>query len=165
MCCGDTSTFFYFMKKSVSPAGMTHDLKRIYFTLLLPAVAGFIAVFVLQHFHLVDWNIPDIPPVVHPLVFIISVCFALAFPILYRTVFASQRRHQKYTAEAEWLKFERNLLYIALVTPYVCLIAQILKLPRFHLAGTILMALYAVYYYYPSKKRIDYEQRIFRVKA
>jgi MFS family permease len=153
------------MKKSVSPAGMTHDLKRIYFTLLLPAVAFFIAVFVLQHFHLVDWHIPSIPPVVHPLVFIISVCFAVAFPILYRTVFANQRRHQKYTAEEDWLKFERNLLYIALATPYVCLVAQILKLPRFHLAGTILMALYAVYYYYPSRKRIDYERRLFRVKA
>ena len=133
---------------------MTDDLKRIYFTLLLPAVAGFITVLVLQHFHLVDWNIQNIPP----------VCFAVAFPILYRTVFANQKRHQKNTAEEDWLKFERNLIYIALVTPYVCLIAQILKLPRFHLGGTIIMALYAVYYYYPSKKRIDYERRLFRVK-
>jgi hypothetical protein len=47
----------------------------------------------------------------------------------------------------------------------VSLIAQILQLPRFHLAGTIIMALYALYYYYPSKRRIDFERRIFRVKA
>ena len=144
---------------------MIHDLKRTYFILLLPAVAGFISVFALQHFHLVDWTPVSIPRVIHPFIFIVSVCFAVAFPILYRTVFANQRRHQKNTTEEDWLKFERNLLYIALVTPYVCLIAQILKLPRFHLGGTILMALYAVYYYYPSKKRIDYERRIFRVKG
>ena len=144
---------------------MTHDLKRIYFTLLLPAVAGFIAVYALQHFHLVDWKIPNIAPVIHPIVFIFSVCFAVAFPILYRTVFANKRRHQTTTAEEDWLKFERNLLYIALATPYVSLIAQILQLPRFHLTGTIIMALYALYYYYPSKKRIDFERRIFRVKA
>jgi hypothetical protein len=144
---------------------MTHDLKRIYFTLLLPAVAGFMAVFALQHFHLVDWNIPKTPPLVPPIIFIVSVCFAVAFPILYRTIFANKRRHQKNTAEEDWLKFECNLLYIALITPYVALVGQILLLPRFHLAGTILMALYAVYYYYPSKKRIDYERRIFRVKG
>jgi hypothetical protein len=144
---------------------MTHDLKRTYFTLLLPAVAGFIAVFALQHFHLVDWNIPQITPVLPPLIFILSACFALAWPIFYRTVFANKRRHQTNTAEDDWLKFERNLLYIAMATPYLSLIAQILQLPRFHLAGTIIMALYAVYYYYPSKKRIDYERRIFRVKA
>mgnify|MGYP001816025099 FL=1 len=144
---------------------MTHDLKRTYFILLLPAVAGFVLIFALQHFHLVNFNISQIPPVLYPVIFIASVCFAVAFPIFYRTVFANKRRHQTHTAEEDWLKFERNLLYIALVTPYVCLIAQILKLPRFHLGGTIIMALYAVYYYYPSKKRIDYERRIFRVKA
>ena len=143
---------------------MTRDLKRIYFILLLPAVAGFIAIFVLQYFYQADWNIPNIPRLIHPIVFIISVCFAVAFPIFYRSVFASKRRHQTHTAEEEWLKFERNLLYIAMTTPYVSLVAQILKLPRFHLAGTIIMALYAVYYYYPSKRRLDFERRIFRVK-
>ena len=144
---------------------MAHDLKRIYFTLLLPAVAGFILIFVLQHFHLVSFNIPQIPPVLYPIIFIASVCFAVALPIFYRTVFANKRRHQTRTAEEDWLKFERNLLYIAMVTPYVALIAQILQLPRFHLAGTVIMALYAVYYYYPSKRRIAFERRIFRVKA
>ena len=144
---------------------MTHDLKRTYFTLLLPAVAGFILIFILQHFHLVNFNISQIPPVLYPIIFIASVCFAVALPIFYRTVFANKRRHQTHTAEEEWLKFERNLLYIAMATPYITLIAQILKLPRFHLGGTIIMALYAVYYFYPSKKRIDYERRIFRVKG
>ncbi len=143
---------------------MTQDLKRIYFTLLLPAVAGFIAVFTLQYFHLVDWNIPTIPSVIPAIFFITSVCFAVALPIFYRTVFANKRRQQTHTAEEDWLKFERNLLSIAMTTPYVSLIAQILQLPRFQLAGTIIMALYAAYYYYPSKRRLDFERRIFRVK-
>jgi hypothetical protein len=144
---------------------MAHDLKRTYFTLLLPAVAGFILIFVLRHFQLVRFNIPQIPPILYAIIFIASVCFAVALPIFYRTVFANKRRHQTHTAEEDWLKFERNLLYIAMATPYVALIAQILQLPRFHLGGTIIMALYAVYYYYPSKRRIEYERRIFRVKA
>ncbi|MGD8520032.1 MAG: hypothetical protein PVF56_02705 [Desulfobacterales bacterium] len=143
---------------------MTYDLKRTYFTLLLPAVAGFIISFVLQHFQLVDWTIPRFTAILPPAIFIVSVCTALALPILYRTVFANNVRHQTSTAEKDWLKFERNLLYIALATPYVGLIAQILQLPRFHLAGTIIMALYAVYYYYPSKKRITFDRRVFRVK-
>jgi Ca2+/Na+ antiporter len=143
---------------------MTQGLKRTYFALLLPAVAGFILIFVLQHLHLIRFKIFQIPPVLSPIIFIVSVCFAVALPIFYRTVFANKRRHQTNTAKEDWLKFERNLLYIALATPYVSLIAQILQLSRFHLGGTIIMALYAIYYYYPSKKRIDYEQRLFRVK-
>ena len=143
---------------------MAHDLKRTYFTLLLPAVAGFILIFVLQHSHLVSFNIPQIPPILYAIIFIASVCFAVALPIFYRTVFANKRRHQTRTAEEDWLRFERNLLYIAMATPYVALIAQVLRLPRFHLGGTIIMALYAVYYYYPSKRRLKFERRIFRVK-
>lgn len=144
---------------------MTHGLKRTYFTLLLPAVAGFILIFVLRNFQLVRFNIPQIPPILYPIIFIASVCFAVALPIFYRTVFANKRRHQTRTAEEDWLKFERNMLYIAMATPYVALIAQILQLPRFHLGGTVIMALYAVYYYYPSKRRIEFERRIFRVQA
>jgi hypothetical protein len=143
---------------------MIPDLKRTYFTLLLPAVAGFILVLVLEHFQLFEWNIPRIPSVVPPIVFIASVCFAMAFPILYRTLFANKRRHQTHTNENDWIRFERNLLYIAMAAPYVGLIAQILRLPRFHMAGTIIMALYAVYYYDPSKKRIEFERRVFRVR-
>jgi hypothetical protein len=144
---------------------MTHGLKRIYFTLLLPAVAGFILIFVLRHFHLIRFNISQIPSVLSLIIFVASVCFAVALPIFYRTVFANKRRHQTSTAQEDWLKFEQNLLYITLATPYVALLAQILQLPRFHLGGTIIMALYAVYYYYPSKRRIEYERRVFRVKA
>jgi hypothetical protein len=143
---------------------MIRDLKRTYFALLLPAVAGFILVLVVEHFQLVEWNIPRIPSVIPPIIFIASVCFAVALPIFYRTLFASRRRHQTHTNENDWIRFECNLLYIAMAAPYVGLIAQILRLPRFHMAGTIIMALYAVYYYYPSKKRIEFERRVFRVR-
>ena len=144
---------------------MTYDLKRTYFTLLLPALAGFVITFTLRHFQLADWTIPRFTAALPPAIFIVSVCTALAFPILYRSVFANKVRHQTSTAEKDWLKFERNLLYIAMATPYVGLIAQILELPRFHLAGTMIMTLYALYYYYPSGKRIAFERRVFRVKS
>jgi hypothetical protein len=143
---------------------MTPDLKRTYFTLLLPAVAGFILIFVLEGLQLDDWNIPRMPRVVPAAIFIASVCFAVALPVFYRTLFASKRRHQTHTDENDWKKFERNLLYIAMTTPYIGLIAQILRLPRFHMAGTIIMGLYSVYYYYPSQKRIAFERRVFRVR-
>jgi hypothetical protein len=51
---------------------------------------------------------------------------------------------------------------MALVTPYLAAIAYFLQLPRFYLAATLLMALYAIYYYYPSLKRITFDEKIFR---
>jgi len=107
---------------------------------------------------------PPYPEVIVPLVFILSVVFAVALPILFRSLFANKMRGRKYTSAGEWLKFERILLYVAMMTPYLALAAHIMRLPRFHYAGTAIMALYAVYYYYPSQRRIAFDKRIFRVR-
>lgn len=143
---------------------MAINLKRTYLILLLPAVCGFLFVFTVEHYNGPFFTSSSFPQAATPAVFSLSVFFAAALPIWYRSFFASKMRHRKNTTEGEWLRFERTLLYIAMVTPYVALAAHILRLPRFHYTGTALMALYAVYYHYPSQRRIAFDRRIFRVK-
>jgi len=143
---------------------MADELRRTYFILLIPAIVGFIAISAAKKFNLLEFGHITFLELLAPLVFILSVVFAIAWPIFFRTLFAHKIRHQKSISEADLIKFERNFLYIALVTPYLMLTAYLLEFPRFYLTGTVLMALYAVYYYYPSKKRIQFERRIFRVK-
>jgi len=143
---------------------MADELRRTYFILLIPAIVGFIAISIVKKFSLIEFGYITSLELLAPLVFVLSVVFAIAWPIFFRTLFAHKIRHQKSISEADLINFERNFLYIALVTPYLMLTAYLLEFPRFYLAGTILMALYAVYYYYPSKKRMQFERRIFRVK-
>jgi hypothetical protein len=144
-------------------AATIHDLRQRYVVLLLPAAAGIVLITALRSFLAVELPVLQLSAALSAAVFVVSVCTAVALPILYRTLFANQRRGQTHTPEADWLKFERGLLYIAMATPYVGLIAQILQLQRLHLAGTLIMSFYALYYYYPSKRRIDYDRRMFRV--
>jgi len=143
---------------------MGEDLKRTYFMLLVPAILGFIVLFFSLWLNWIHLKLYPVPKMLALTLFILSVVFAVALPIFYRTLFANKIRHQTETSEAEWLKFEKNSIRIALVTPYLTLTAHFLNLPKFYLSGTILMALYAIYYFYPSKKRIAFERRIFRVK-
>jgi apolipoprotein N-acyltransferase len=150
--------------KSEKPRYMVEDLKRTYFILLVPAVIGFIVLFFSLKLNWIHLKLYPVPKMLALTLFILSVVFAVALPIFYRTLFANKIRHQTETSEAEWLKFEQNSIRIALVTPYLTLTAHFLDLPKFYLSGTILMALYAIYYFYPSKKRIAFERRIFRVK-
>jgi hypothetical protein len=143
---------------------MIDKLKRTYFTLLVPAIVGFAAYFIAKTYDLVAFGPTKFQGILAPLLFILSVVFAIALPIFCRVLFANSVRQKKGVSEADLLKFERIFLYIALVTPYIALAGYMLELPRFHLGGTVIMALYAVYYYYPSQKRIQFERRIFRVK-
>jgi Ca2+/Na+ antiporter len=143
---------------------MVNDIRRTYFILLTPAIAGFIVISIVKKLNLLEVGQIAFQEIFAPLVFVLSVVFAIAWPIFFRTLFAHKMRQKKRVSEVDLIKFERNFLFIALVTPYLTLIAYLFEFPRFYLAGTVLMALYAVYYYYPSKKRIQFERRIFKVK-
>lgn len=143
---------------------MVHELRRTYLVMLIPVVVGFIFLFGAKVFHLMPSGPFTFQEYLGPALFIASVIFAIALPILLRTLFAHKVRHEKRVSEADLYKFERTFLRVALLTPYTALMAYLFELPRFYGAGTVLMALYAVYYYYPSDKRITFEKRIFRVK-
>lgn len=99
-----------------------------------------------------------------PLVFVLSVIFGIAAPIFFRSLFAHKISNEKSTTESKLIKFEQSLIRIALVTPYLGLIAYFLEFQKFYFSATFIMALYSVYYFYPSQKRIAFEKRIFRVK-
>jgi hypothetical protein len=143
---------------------MADELRSTYFKLLVPAMVGFIILFLVRSFHLLDLGPFPFQSIVAPALFILSVIFAIALPIFFRSLFAHQVRDQKTVSAEAVLRFERTFLYIALITPYVAFGSFVFEIPRFYCAGTVLMALYAVYYYYPSAKRIQFERRIFRVK-
>ena len=100
--------------------------------------------------------------VVAPAIFILTAVFAVAGPILLRSSFAHRHRNQHSLSPTELFTFERRLIGISMVAPYLALIASFLQLPRFHLAATLLMALYAIYYHYRSQKRIVFDKSIFR---
>jgi hypothetical protein len=148
---------------SQEAAATVNDLRQRYLGLLLPAASGIALIAALRSFLGVALPISQIPPAVSVAVFVASVCTAVALPVLYRTLFAGRQHGRRQTLEAEFLKFERGLVYIAMATPYLALAAQLLELQRLHLAGTLIMSFYAGYYYYPSKRRLEYDRRMFRV--
>lgn len=145
---------------------MTKALKRSYFSLLIPAVLALALLAGVESFDLLP-HIPTYPSgplgFLAPFVFVLAVFFAVGLPVFFRALFAHRMREQNTVAESDWLTFERTLIRISLVTPYLILPAYLFEFPRFYLAGTALTALYAVYYFYPSRRRIRFERRMFRV--
>lgn len=143
---------------------MGSTLKKTYFLCLGPALITVIILTVLKG---ASWPAPGeipYPPVLAPVIFVLSVIFAVAAPICYRTLFAYAVREQKRTSVSKLLDFERNLIRLALITPYLCLVAYALDFPNFYFGGCALMSLYALYYFYPSRSKLAFEKRIFRVE-
>jgi hypothetical protein len=143
---------------------MTDKLRKLYIIILLPSILGFVFVYLTKAFVFINIEPINFSEILAPSIFILSVVFAVAWPIFYRTFFAHKKRLDRSVSENELIKFERKMIYITMVTPYLALTAYILELTRFYTAGSFLMGLYAIYYFYPSKRRLAFERRIFRVK-
>jgi Ca2+/Na+ antiporter len=143
---------------------MTDELKKTYFIFLLPSVFGFILAGWAKACGLIEIGSVKFIEIAGPLIFILGIVLAIAFPIFFRALFAHKSRDLINLSEKKLLKFERTLINVVMITPYLALIAYFFELPRFYTASAILIGLYAVYYFYPSKTRIAFEKRIFRVK-
>lgn len=139
------------------------SLRKTYWIVLAPAMAGFVlAAGALQS----GWMAAGTAawrPQIGIVLFVLAVAFAVALPILWRALFAyRQKGRQRVTASA-LLGLQRRLILTALAAPYLALLAYGLQVPRFYAAGSMLAALYAVYYHYPSRRKLRYEKRLFRV--
>jgi Trk-type K+ transport system membrane component len=143
---------------------MSKELKKIYLILLLPPILGFTLAGGVKAYDLIEFNSDKFIQIAGPFIFILCIALAIAFPIFYRAFFAHKNRDIISVSDEKLLKFERNLINVVMMTPYLALLSYFFDLPRFYTASAILMGLYAVYYFYPSEKRIAFERRIFRVK-
>ena len=141
---------------------MTDELKKNYFFLLVPLILGFILAGWVKAYDLVEISSDNLIGIAGPFIFVFCIALAIGFPIFYRTLFAHKNRDLISVSENKLLKFERTLINVTMITPYLSLSAFILDLSHFYTASAILMGLYVVYYFYPSKKRIAFDRRIFR---
>ena len=143
---------------------MTDELKRTYFSLLVPSLLGFTLAGGAKSYNFIKIDSANFGQITGPFIFILCIALAIAFPIFYRSLFAHKNRDVISVSDEKLLKFERTLINVVMITPYLALLSYFFELPRFYTASAVLIGLYAVYYFYPSKSRIAFERRIFRVK-
>ena len=143
---------------------MNEELKKSYLTLLLPCILGFTLAGGAKANDFIEIDSVNFIQITGPFIFILCIALAIAFPIFYRTLFAHKNRDLISVSDKKLLKFERTSINVVMITPYLALLSYLFELPRFYTGSAILIGLYAVYYFYPSKTRIAFERRIFRVK-
>lgn len=131
--------------------------------MLAPALVGLGGVWCLKMLGMID-PVRPAGDAWAPVLFVLSVVTAGAAPILIRTLFAHRMRHRHHISEEAFLRFQRFQILVVTATPYLALAAYILAVPRFYLAGTVLAMLYALYYHYPTARRLGFDRRIFRVR-
>ncbi|WDP91315.1 MAG: hypothetical protein HUN04_17075 [Desulfobacter sp.] len=143
---------------------MMNRLKKLYFILLLPALVLFAAYYLALETKLVRPGQITLPETFNGLLFTLAAVTGIAGPIFIRTLFANKFKDQHQVPEAAFYSFQAKLLTVSGITPYIAFAAAACELPRFHAGAIVLMALYSLYYYFPSARRINFDRKLFRVK-
>jgi len=139
-------------------------LKKIYIKMLIAAVFLLAIVYSGQLLNLLSKKQMDSVRTISIILFTLSVIFSIAAPIFLRAAFVNKVKDYKQVPFNEFITFEKQLLIVVLLAPFIVVLAVFFNAPSLYLSGILLFALYAVYYYYPSEKRIKFERKIFRVK-
>ena len=142
---------------------MHKTLQKYYMILVLPGLGLFLVLGLAMALDLASPGWFVISSRVYVTVFVAAVMTAIAGPIFLRTLFAHSVRALQHVDTADFLKFQRRLLQLSQTTVYLAVAAVLFNFPRFYAAAIVLMGLYAMYYYYPSRQRIDFDKKIFRV--
>ena len=144
---------------------MYKALKKKYYYIVVPAIVISIVLIIFKHYDILQITpTPFIQNTSSPVIFILTTLLAIAFPVLHRTIFNNRIKEFKFITPDKFYRYQNQLLHLTAFTPYLVLIAYVLHLPQFYFGGTALFSLYALYFYYPSEKRIRNEKQIYRVK-
>ena len=143
---------------------MKDKLIQHYFRLVLPAAVIAAGFYLAEKFCRDLPELPALSPGWHPVLFIAAAVTAIAGPVFIRTLFAHSVRSVTRVSEKQFSVFQFRLIRTAMITPYLAVAALFFRIPKFYSAAIVLMALYAVYYYFPSTRRVNFDRRIFRVK-
>jgi len=139
------------------------ELKRTYFKLLFPLLLLLVLIYLGQYLGIINRRELELNRIVSVAILVLTALFSLALPIFYRTFFVNKIKDRKSITGHEFLKFEKELIIIAMIAPYFVLITVLLNLPGFYYGAVVIISLYAVYYYFPSEKRIKFEKKLFRI--
>ncbi len=139
-------------------------LQKIYFWQLLPAVV-FIAIAYLLRYYFKLSDTESVPSLtVSVVVTTLAGVAGIAAPVFFRSYFVYKNRDKKQILPDDFLSFERLLLTTALMSPYFLIISILINMNETANMLIALFALYAVYYYFPTEKKVRFEMKIFRIK-
>jgi len=142
---------------------MLKNLKKHYFKLLAPTIALFLIYAGADFLGLEDYQNFTVPSFFPVLFLILASITSVAGPLFLRSFFAHSMRNEKNVPRDSFEKFQKGIISISMLTPFFAFIAIVSEFEKFYTTFIIMFSFYAVYYYFPGQKRIDFDKKIFRI--
>ena len=131
--------------------------------MVIPFFLLIFATFALHKYGILNAYSSDYIGYIGLFLFILSATSGIALPLFMRYLFRDKAIKHGNTNSSLFLNFEINTLYISLTSGYIANISYILLVPKLHLYGSVIIALYAIYAYFPERQKIIVDLKTFRM--
>ncbi|MEN8122978.1 MAG: hypothetical protein ABFS35_21740 [Bacteroidota bacterium] len=137
-------------------------LKKNYFLIVTPAILLIFVFFLLEKNDVV-LNFPLGGKVLSTVIIILSASTSTILPIWYKLLLIKKLRDKKQVSFEDFSSLQNRVTITAAFTIYWVFPAYMYQVPEIPLLLISFFAIYALYYYYPSKSRIEMEKKTFRI--
>ncbi len=140
---------------------MQKKLLRLYFRLTIPFVILITILAIVEQIG-IRIILPLDARLITIVLLLIAVLLSFILPLWFRLKLLNRyRERSKSLTKEKFLKFEIQYMILPLFTPYLMIVAYLLGTPKIPMSVIIIIAIYSIYFYFPSKKRIKLEKKIF----
>lgn len=149
-------------KENPEAHDLSRELKHWYFTFFSPSLLFLAGLLLMEKTGGLHYEI-HLSKGVYILFIGLSVLFSLIIPIWMRIIFVNQMRGKLSSPYQTFVRFQKIFIILSSLSLDIVPIAYLVKTPKNPMIVIVFLAIYAAYFYFPSKERLHMEKRIFRV--
>lgn len=143
---------------------ISKNLKQLYFIQLVPAVILIVILYFFGGYLKGQGTMPVRGNLFNDIMVALAAVIGVAFPMFYRSFFVFKVRDKREITTDVFIRFEKVLMIFSLITPYFLVLSIAFDMKNKANIFITILALYAVYYYFPSVRKMKFEMKIFRIK-
>ncbi len=140
---------------------LVKELQKYYFKVLVPGIVMVVAGVLYEQYGIIHFNYPG--KWASFALLLVVLLFAYILPLWMRIHALNKFKKQ----DADWEDFEHfehNAILMAVAGLYFAPVAFVLRFPDIPKFAIAFAAIYSLYYFYPSDKKLKMDLKLFRLK-
>ena len=137
-------------------------LQKLYFYIISPAILLILLFFISEKIY---FNFKFLPAnrVINTAIMIFTAITSTILPVWYKLLLVKKYRNKKKVSKTDFNATQYRIIISISFSIYWIFPAYLYQSPEMPMLIISFFILYGLYYYYPSKKRIDAEKKIFKI--
>ena len=142
---------------------LAKKLQRLYYLIVSPAFLLMLVFFLSENIHY-QTIMQASDKMMSTAIMVFAAITSTILPVWYKIILIRKLRNKQKISIQNFVSMQFRIVITVSFSLYWIFPAYLYQLPEMPMVITAFFVLYGLYYYFPSKKRIDTEKKIFKIE-